>query len=184
MPLVIKNRLSNKDAELKNYAALCADGLDYIQGYENLVNSLTQNSFSQELLKSAHGQIKATISALLEQRPNPKAIESARMTTEMFLKMFLAEKDGFTDQKARKELSHHLDKSVDRCLAVENHADFAFIKSKVNLFPLVEERYKGTSKTGQELWETYRLAQFTGATIIRRLTGNDLRRQLKTNCNV
>ena len=180
MPPVIKNRLSNKDAESGNYAALCADGLDYIQGYEGLVNSLTQDSFPQELLKSAHGQLKAAVSALLEQRPNPKAMESARMATEMFLKMFLAEKDGLTSEEARKPFGHRLDKAVDRCLTVQNHSDFDFIKSMVNLFPPVEERYKGASKSGKQLWEAYRLAQFTGATVARLLTGNDLRAQLKS----
>lgn len=179
MPLAIKKRLSNKESELKNYIALCADGLDYVQGYETLVGSLAHNSFAQELLKSAHGQLKAAASALLEQRPNPKAMESARMATEMFLKMFLAERTGLTGEEARKKIGHHLDKAVDRCLAAHNHPDFAFIKSRVNLFPPVEERYKGADKTGRELWEAYRLAQFTGATIARLLTGNDLRPQMK-----
>lgn len=178
MPGIIKSRLSANASEFKKYTVLVADGMDYILGYETLSKDSTLTSFSRELLASAHGQLKGAVSALHEQRPNSKAMESARMATEMFLKMFLAQRAGLTEEEARKKIGHNLDKAVDRCLTVQNHADFAFIKSKVSLFPPVEERYKGASKTGKELWEAYATAQFTGATVARLLTGNDTRTKL------
>ncbi|MEO6723989.1 MAG: hypothetical protein ABIU20_10650, partial [Blastocatellia bacterium] len=123
-------------------------------------------------------QINAAMTLLLETRPNSKAIESARMATEMFLKAFLALRNGLTEQSARQDIRHNLEEAVRRCLAVVNHADLNKIQNEISCFPTdIGDRYRGTESSPRQLWEASRVAQSTGATIVRLLTGRDIRRQ-------
>ena len=97
------------------------------------------------------------------------------MATEMFLKSFLASRAGLTEAEARKKLGHNLQTIIQRCLDVEDHADLQKIHSNLNCFPEIHERYKGSERSGTELWTGYSVAQFTGATVTRLLSGRDTR---------
>ena len=46
-------------------------------------------------------------------------MESGRMSTEIFLKAFLAAYDGLTENDAKRKFGHHIEKALDRCLIVD-----------------------------------------------------------------
>jgi hypothetical protein len=167
--------------ERVQYAALWAACIDYGLGIEELVANKHINSFGQELIRSGNQLLDSVITLLHKDNPNPKAIESARMATEMFLKAFLASKLGLTEGDARDKIGHNLEKALDRCLDVDNQSDLQAIRPDLSCFPEISDRYKGTEKMPRELWQGYRVAQFVGATVIRSLTGRDVRKTMRVS---
>jgi hypothetical protein len=175
VPYQTKKRLtSNKDAIL-HYIALWADCLDYAYSIDELSNSQRLSAYCRELLRSGDNELNATITLLHAERPNAKSIESARMSVEMFLKAFLAAKIGLTDAQARKEFRHDLHKTMDKCVEVLDHPELKLIRDDLAIFPPIEDRYKGVKRTPIDLWAGYSIAQYTGATVGRLLSGRDVR---------
>jgi hypothetical protein len=174
----IKLRLASSREHLNPFLSLWADCADYAYGLDRLRRENRLNQFCLDMLMSGDKELKATIALLLEDKPNPKAIETARLATEMFLKAFLANKTGLTDKEARN-IGHNLEVALDKCLEAEDHQDLKLIRIELNSFPKIEERYKATRKTTREMWRAYDLAQFTGATIVRSFTGHDIRPLIK-----
>jgi len=179
MPDSIKSRLTKNKQEFVQYAAVWADCIDYAFGIEGLWNGTSPNAFGQDCFRSGHPQLNATVTLLLESIPNSKAMECSRMATEMFLKGFLASKAGLTENESKSNIGHNLSKALDMCLDIEQHSELQVIQSDLTLFPEIADRYKGTNKSAIELWHGYGIAQFTGATVIRSLTGRDVRRTLR-----
>lgn len=175
IPDSIKTRLLSDTNERQQFALFWADCIDYGFGADDLIDDSYAGNFWQELIKSGDQQLNATVTLLLEQRPNSIAMELARMATEMFLKTFLANKTGLTDAEARRKISHDLEKALDKCLAIDSTSELAAIRPELSVFPEIHERYKGTDKTLRDLWCGYRVAQFTGVTVIRSLSGRDAR---------
>jgi hypothetical protein len=68
------------------------DLLDYGYGMDDLRHGGGLSGFAAKLVTSADRELRATVQLLTDtsQRPNAKAIESARMAAEMFLKGYLA----------------------------------------------------------------------------------------------
>jgi len=176
MPDNIKSRLQTDRQASQDFAAVWGDCLDYSFGLEGLIRA-DKNTFWQDLLRSGHQQLQSTVSLLEGNRPNPKAAEPARMATEMFLKAFIVYKTGMTDTDARKQLGHDLSKALDKCLEIEPQSELIAIRSELSLFPEIAERYTETDKTLWELWRMYGMAQYTATTIVRALSGHDLRKQ-------
>jgi hypothetical protein len=135
-------------------------------------------TFWQDLLRSGHQQLLSTVTLLQGNRPNAKGAEPARMATEMFLKAFIVYKTGMTDQEARKQISHDLEKALDKCIEIDPQSELNRIRSALGTFPEIAERYKETQKTLWELWRMYGMAQYAGVTIVRGLSGHDSRDQL------
>jgi hypothetical protein len=100
------------------------------------------------------------------------------MATEMFLKAFIANKTGMTDEEARKQIGHNLEKALKRCLEIDPQSELHAIHSALGEFPDIADRYKETEKTVWELWRMYGMAQYSGATVVRALSGHDSRPQL------
>jgi hypothetical protein len=178
MPDPIKSRLMKDRQEFMQYIAVWVDCLDYGFGIEGLCDGKNTSAFGQELFASGNQQLNATVTLLHEENPNPKAMESSRMATEMFLKAFLASKAGLTDEEARHKIGHNLEKALNMCLAVDKNSELQVIRSGLSLFPEIADRYKGTDKTPIELWHGYGIAQVTGTTVVRSLTGRDVRKTL------
>jgi hypothetical protein len=173
MPESIVKQLWKDRGELEQYVSVWADCIDYAFGFENLQETGTHGKFAQGLLKSGNQELNALVALLLERIPNSKSMESARMSTEMFLKTFLAAKDGLNENGAKNKIGHDLEKALNACLAVDPNSELKIICSSLKLFPRVEDRYKGIERTPKELWSTYAVAQFIGATVVRTLSGRD-----------
>ena len=135
------------------------------------------NQFAKELVVSGDQQMNTAVTLLLEDHPNPKAIESARMATEMFLKAFLAARGGLTDSSA-KTIGHNLEIALDGCLAVDDKSELRVVRKDLHLLPTINDRYKGTDKSPKELWHGYAIAQFTATSVVRSLTRRDTRKTI------
>ncbi|MGI8654034.1 MAG: hypothetical protein ACR2LC_02305 [Pyrinomonadaceae bacterium] len=123
MPESIKSRLKQDQEAFLHYAAIWADCVDYGFGIEEAMHNHSISAFGQELLRSGNQHLNATVTLLHEEIPNPKALETARMAMEMFLKAFLAAKIGLTEKEAKDKFGHNLEKVVDRCLSVNNQSE-------------------------------------------------------------
>jgi hypothetical protein len=181
MPDTIKSRLTKDVDEFMQYLALWCDCYDYGYGIEGLMENKSISTFGQELFSSGNQQLTATVTLLHEDIPNPKAMESARMATELFLKAFLAVKVGLTEKFAKDKIGHNLEKALNMCVEVDDNPELHFIQPDLTCFPKIADRYKGTEKTPREIWQGYDIAQFAGATIVRSLTGCDSRNTVRVS---
>jgi hypothetical protein len=177
MPDNIKRRLESDPNLYMGFGQVWCDCIDYSIGIEGLIKH-DNGSFWQELLRSGHQQLLSTVTLLQGNRPNPKGAEPARMATEMFLKAFIANKTGMTDAEARKQFSHNLEKALEKCLEIDPKSDLYTIRSALGEFPEISERYTETEKTLWELWRMYGMAQYSGVTVVRSLSGYDSRGHL------
>ncbi len=182
MPESIVAQLFGDQEKVVEYAlGVWVDCFDYAVGLDGLKKTGGFGRFAQELLNSGDQQLRATVALLLQDRPSPKAMECARMSTEMFLKAFLAAKDGLTEKDAmnNKKFGHHIEKALNRCLIVDTKSELRDIQPYINVFPDIADRYKGSDKAPQELWRAYANAQSAGTTVARVLSGRDMRKTLK-----
>ena len=134
--------------------------------------------FSRQLFLSANSQLKATVTLLLEGTPNPKAMDSARMATEIFLKTFIAAHRGLTEQKA-KQIGHDLKAALDECLEIRPQSEIGGLTSRITRFPAIGSRYEGMRYELVELWFAYGTAQFAGSALVRSLTDRNTRREIE-----
>lgn len=178
MPVAVVESLFRNRNELQDLMSLWGNCLDYGFGIGRL-SSAHPIEFAKQLFTSGDQRLTATVTLLLQARPNPSAMESARMATEMFLKAYLAVKAGLTEQEAKREIGHNLDKALDRCIAINPKSEFVTIKENLNVLPDVGDRYKGTDQPLGIMWRAYEVAQLTGTTICRRLTGRDVRGSMR-----
>jgi len=177
MPANIKSRLESELGLSDGFAHVWCDCIDYSIGIEGLIK-VDNGTFWQDLLRSGHQQLLSTVTLLQGNQPNPKGAEPARMATEMFLKAFIASKAGMTDAEARKQIGHNLERALDKCLEIDPQSELNAIRSALGTFPEIAERYKQTDKTLWELWRMYGMAQYSGVTVVRGLSGHDSRSQL------
>lgn len=164
--------------ELSEYVAVWVNCVDYALGVDDLKGDAL-NDFTRELLAAGDQKLKATVTLLLQDQLNSSAIESARMATEMFLKAFLAAKDGLTERDAKYGIRHDLEKALKRCVAKDPASELRGIQSDLKIFPSIDDRYKGTDQPRAILCRGYEIAQFTGTTICRSLSGRDTRKTLR-----
>jgi len=171
-PKHIKYRIMFDANQVQDFLALYGDCVDYSFGIEDLIK-LDNSTLWQQLLRSADQQLKATVELFEGHKPKQKGVETARMATEMFLKSFISYKTGMTDDEIRKQLSHNLEKAVDKCLEIDPRSELTAIRPALDLFPKIDDRYKATDKTLWELWRIYGMAQYSGAAVVRALSGPD-----------
>lgn len=179
IPETILIRLWKDRTKLLEYIAVWSDCFDYALGLDDILKSRPPSGFGQNLLNSGDQQLNAAISLLLEQTPNTKAMESARMATEMFLKAFLAIKAGLTEKDAKNRIGHNLEKALKECLIIDPKSELHVIVKDIKRFPDIGDRYKGGDKPLKELWSNYAIAQSAGTTVIRSLSGRDVRKTIK-----
>ncbi len=175
-PAPVLQRLTENAPALAALTSVCADCFDYVLQSERGLPIPNPPLFASELFSGADKALRACAELLLLNRPSPKALELARDATEIFLKAFLAARDGLTPEEAIK-LRHHLDRCLSRCQAIISSPDLVLIGQKIHVLPDISERYRATDWTPRQLWSGYRLAQFTGVTVLRLISGQDLRRQ-------
>lgn len=124
MPDSVKGNLSANQQTLVEYLLLWTDCLDYCYGLDDIRKTGKCTRFGSELVVSADRELRATVELLTQRRhPNPKAMENARMSTEMFLKAYLVV-HGDLEAKKAKELGHDLSSAAAQCLAIGRNREF------------------------------------------------------------
>jgi hypothetical protein len=174
---VAANLFGNRN-ELLDFMSLWGNCLDYGFGIDHL-SSAPPNEFAKQLLASADQRLTATVSLLLQDAPNPSALESSRMATEIFLKGYLAAVAALTEDEARRQIGHDLAEGLNRCLLANPQSELRSIQNSLNVFPEIGDRYKGTEPPFGILWKAYETAQFAGTTVCRALTGRDVRKTMR-----
>lgn len=183
MPESVVVTLFNDRKKVLEYVSVWADCIDYAFGIDDLKKTAGFGKFAQELLNSGDQQLTAAVALMLQDRPSPKATESARMSTEMFLKAFLVAKSGLTEQEAKNKIKHDIGKALDMCLAFDTKSELKDIQPHLNVFPDIGDRYKGSDKPLKELWRAYAIAQCAGATVVRTLSGRDIRNTIRADAS-
>lgn len=178
MPDAVATSLFKTRSELMDFMSVWGNCLDYGFGMDHLL-SASPNGFAKQLLTSGDQRLTATVTLLLQDRPNASSIESCRMATEMFLKAYLAVRMGLTEEDAKRKIGHRLDEALTMCESIDPQSELLTIKANLNVFPDIGDRYKGTEPPLGILWRAYEIAQFTGTTICRALTSRDVRRTLR-----
>lgn len=167
MPNEFKDQINSNPEDFLNFISLWADCFDYAYGYDDILKLNQFHQLATNFIKSANKELEATVSLLLRDRPEPKAIETARMATEMFLKSILIIKNSWTDEKPLKKISHNLDEAIDQCIAITNSDELKLLKQQLSFFPDVNTRYGAQEWKQSELWFGYAIAQSIGATFTR-----------------
>jgi hypothetical protein len=173
---VLETLLSNSRA-VQNAAALFADCLDYGLGIDELDKSTKLVGTARELIFSGNEKLNATVELLLGRPPSPEVTQKAQFAAEMFLKGYIAARKGLTEKEART-ISHDLDKALAVCLSITPHSDLRIIGPHLAVFPPIDARYKPGTRSLHQLWTAYSVAQCTGSSVVRELTGRDCRRGL------
>lgn len=177
MPATVLNRLQTGRDSMLEYLSIWADCMDYGLGRED-VFATAPGGFAKQLFASANSQLDAAVSLLLEKRPNPKAMESARFATEMFLKAFIGFHRGLTENEARA-IGHDLTRALDACLGVQPSSELAELRPRLPQFPAVGARYEGKGYSRWDLWFCYGTAQYAGSAVVRSLTDRHMRKQVE-----
>lgn len=178
----LKRELMSAPKDAWSFAQFWADCLDYGYGLDDIKKANSIAPFAVSLMTNADRELRASISQLLEHRPNPKAAMSARMATEMYLKAFLAQKAGLSETEV-KAFNHRLNDLLKECRRIAPNYDVLKIESDLTVFPAIHERYTGEDLPHSVLWSTYGIAQYSAASIVRSFTDRDTRAQLRQTPN-
>jgi hypothetical protein len=177
MPLSVKQRIG-REPNLMEFVLFWANCVDYGYGQEEALRAVQVTKFGQELFQSAHRELIATTAVLLERRQNPKALESSRMALEMFLKAFIAVHRGL-NQKQAKNLGHDLDAALKECVRIDPNSELKELLGQLKVFPPIDARYQALHVPAHDQWRGYAVTMFCAATIIRGLTGTDIRSTIR-----
>lgn len=178
MPDNLKQQIESDPKESGDFMFLFVDCFDYAYGYDDILKLKTFNELATNFIRSANKELQATVSLLLEENPKPKAIETARMAVEMFLKAILVIEDSWNENTLRKKINHDLIKAIDYCVSVTGSKELQHLRSRMSFFPDIYERYQGKTRTTADLWQGYALAQVVGAIFTRMFSDRDTRPQL------
>lgn len=173
MPVPIKQRLA-REPNLMDFLLFWADCVDYGYGHQEALRAAQLSDFGKELFQSAHREVSAATVILLEKRANPKALESSRMALEMFLKTFIAAHIGLSEKEARA-LGHDLEAALQECVHIVPNSELQDLVGQLKMFPPINARYQALHIPAQNIWHGYALTMFCAATIVRGLTGTDIR---------
>ena len=94
------------------------------------------------------------------------------MATELFLKAYIALKEGLTEKQA-KGLGHNLENCFDRFVEVSSYPGWAQLRNKLKVFPPIEARYNEQSQAAEAVWEGFAFTQSIGTVIVREKTGRN-----------
>ncbi|WP_414526372.1 hypothetical protein [Nodularia chucula] len=178
MPDNLKKEIQAKPQILREFIAVWLNCVDYAYGYNDILQLNTFNELATSFIKSAHKELQAKVSLLLEESPQAKAIETSRMAVEMYLKAILIIKNGWNDETQVRKIGHDLDKAVEQCIKLANNQHLEILKDKLNFFPPISERYKAKEWKTSELWFGYSIAQYIATTFTRMFSDRDNRNKI------
>ncbi len=160
-----------------HYLVFWADCADYGMGFDELRRNKHLSSFGVELLNAADQELRNTVSLLLESRPKSRAILTARMATELFLKSFLALR-GELSQMDAKAIGHDLKAGFERLIEVSGLSNWQPIVERLKVFPPISGRYREQVVSNSSLAEALAIAQSLGATTTREFTNRRIIEQI------
>lgn len=161
------------------YLSTWADCIDYIINYGAMINDRTMSNLANEMIRSAHKELTASTSLLLNCSPEDKSIESCRMSIEMNLKSIIIQQLNWDEKKIRKEISHNIIKAAQIVSDTIVNQRMEVLSKKYSIFPDINERYKGKKYTLKDLWEGYSVAIGTAAACSRVYGTSDIRAHIK-----
>lgn len=174
----LKRELVSVPRDTWSYALFWVDCLDYGYGFDEVRKTGRLNPFAMSLITNADRELRASISQLIDHRPNSKAAMSSRMAVEMYLKAFLAHEAGLSETEV-KAFNHRLSDLVKECGRIAPNHDLMKIEGDLAVFPAIHERYTGDEISHVVLWRAYGVAQYSAASVIRSFTDRDTRAQLQ-----
>ena len=177
MPEEIKRQLQQNTNELWTYTLYWVDCFDFAYGLDDLRKGAGIPALGQSFLENGEREIETIIAQLSSSRPNAKAILTARMAVEIYLKSLLIIRAGWNEIKI-KGLNHNIEKAMDECIALALAKEFVVLRPMLAVYPNVAARYTGTEEPVRKIWEAYCIAQATAATVVRILSGRDSRNQI------
>lgn len=178
MPEHIKKELISDNKQALDYMLFWADCVDYGMGLDDLKKTGSLNSYGMQLLMAGDQELRSATSILEQPRPGFRAILTCRMAVEIFLKSFIALKEGLTKKQA-KEIGHDLNKGLNKFIEVSGYYHWEAVRGKLSNFPSIDERYKEQDVPLNLLWDGFSIAQSLGAVIIREYTGRNMLEQVK-----
>ena len=176
MPATTVDELARTEGA--HYLMFWADCADYAMGFDELRDNKHLNGFGIELLIAADQELRNTASLLLDTRPMSRAIFSARMATELFIKSFLALSRGLSKKEA-KSIGHNLEAGLKEFISVSGRTDGSRVADKMAVFPPIEDRYRGQLVSGSTLADAFAIAQSLGAATTREFTDRRIIEQIK-----
>jgi len=159
------------------YLVFWADCADYGMGFDELCRNKDLDQFGIELLNAADQELRNTILLLLETRPKSRAILTARMATEMFIKSFLALSRGLSHEEATS-IGHNLEAGLKEFISVSGMTNWQPIVEKLKVFPPVADRYREQSVSNSALADALSIAQSLGAVTTREFTNRRIIEQI------
>jgi hypothetical protein len=178
IPETVSARLRSDTGSALEFIALWADCMDYGFGRGDILASYP-SSFGKTLFASANDHLDSTVALLRERRANPRAVESARFATEIFLKAFIALHRGLTEEQAKRRIGHDLSIALAGCLAILPSSELASLKPRIAEMPPVNSRYEAERRNPEDLWAAYGTAQFAGSAVVRSLTDRNTRAEVQ-----
>ena len=159
------------------YLVFWADCADYGMGFDELRRNKHLDQFGIELLNAADQELRSTVSLLLERRPGARAILTARMATEMFIKSFLALSRGLSQEEA-KSIGHDLETGLKELISASGLTNWQPIIDKLEVFPPIADRYREQSVSSSSLADAFAIAQSLGAVTTREFTNRRIIEQM------
>jgi hypothetical protein len=182
MPEDMKNEIMSQPKHAWDYLAFWAECVDYGMGIDALRDTPGLDEVGVQLLMAGDQELRAARAVLNQHRPDPRAILSCRMASEMFLKSFVALNIGLTEKQA-KAIGHNLHKGLDKFIEVSGYDHWEKMRSTLSIFPAIHERYKEQDITFKNLWEGYSFAHSIGTVIVRKYTDRNTFEQIMATHN-
>jgi len=172
MPQSVKNDLMSNAESACDYALYWADCFDYATGINEVGKSSKLDTFGLQLLRAGDRELRSAIAQLKERRPDPRAMLTCRMATELFLKAYIALKIGLS-QKQAKELGHDLEKAFDKFVEVSGYTIWVPLRASLAAYPPIHARYDEQDLSLGSVWKGFQLAQSIGTVTVREHTGRN-----------
>jgi len=178
MPINFKEQIKADKKQSWDFVLLWVNCLDYAWGYEDIIVQNKFQGLALNFIKSADKELRATASLLLQETPEVKAIESARMAVEMFLKAILIITNNWSEDQIRKKIGHDLAIAAQEAINSTQSQEIKAIEKYLSFYPEIHERYAGKDWKARELWKGYCIAQAVAVAFTRLHSDRDTRQQI------
>jgi hypothetical protein len=178
MPINFKDQIKADKKQSWDFVLLWVNCLDYAWGYEDIIVRKKFQGLALNFIKSADKELRATTSLLLQETPEVKAIESARMAVEMFLKAILIITNNWSEDQVRKKIGHNLAIAAQEAINSTQSQEIKAIEKYLSFYPEIHERYAGNDWKARELWKGYCIAQAVAAAFTRLHSDRDTKQQI------
>ncbi len=172
-----KSQIKADKKRLENFLLLWTDCVDYAYGYDDITNNIKFKGLELNFIKSANKELCSTVSLLLQDFPEPKAIESARMSVEMFLKAVVIIANNWSEKEIKRKIGHNLIVAAQEAFNCTQNQEIKAIEKNLLFYPEVDVRYTGKEWKPRELWKGYCIAQVVASIFARLHSGRDIRQQ-------